>query len=173
MIVGNSDDANNIAAIVYRELIDDLLNVPEDERPDWNRQSHEDGEHDAVRDKKRIDDLKVEMRNGGRGDLEQKMPFSAYTGRYWNAGYKWMDVDIKDDELFIDASDRSMGFYLTFEHICDQTKYIAHQSDFVEGGDIQIGAEFVFEGEKVVRLGLEIDEDLDEMIWFDREGSEA
>ncbi|KAK3673893.1 hypothetical protein LTR78_006095 [Recurvomyces mirabilis] len=168
VIVGNSSDANDIAAIVSREFIDQVLKVSQDERPDWNQQFHDDVERDIEEEKKRVEDLKEELRSGGNGELEQKRSLSTYTGRYWNEGYKAMKVEITGNQLYIDASDRSMGFFLTFEHICDQTKYVVHLSDFVEGGDTQMAAEFVFEGAKVVKLGLKIEEDLDEMIWFDK-----
>lgn len=36
-IFGNSSDAGILAAIVMRELIDEVLKVPQAERPDWNK----------------------------------------------------------------------------------------------------------------------------------------
>ncbi|KAK4579821.1 hypothetical protein LTR86_000022 [Recurvomyces mirabilis] len=168
VVVGNSGDANDIAAIVSRELMDQVLKVPQDERSDWNLRFRDDLERETEEEKQRVENLKEEMRSAGDGELEQKTPLSTYIGRYWNEGYKAMEVEIKDDQLFIDASDRSMGFFLTFEHICDDAKYVVHLSDFVEGGDDQMAAEFVFEGPTILKFGLSLEEDLDEMIWFDK-----
>ena len=36
------------------------------------------------------------------------------------------------------------------------------------GGDEEREAEFVFAGNKVVRMGVELEEDLEELIWFER-----
>lgn len=98
----------------------------------------------------------------------QKRPLTAYTGKYYHPGYHTLMIQIKDGSLFIDATDRSMGFTLTFEHVCAQTKYIAHLSDFLEGGDDMLEAEFVFENDKVVRMGLRLETALVGLIWFER-----
>lgn len=98
----------------------------------------------------------------------QETPLDAYVGRYWNAGYHTMTVQIKDNQLFIDATDRSMGFTMTFEHVKDQTEYIAHLKDDIELTDDPIDAEFVFEGGKAVDMGLDLEPAIKEMIWFRR-----
>lgn len=98
----------------------------------------------------------------------QETPLEAYVGRYWNAGYHTMMVQIKDDRLFIDATDRSMGFTVTFEHVKDQTKYIAHLKDDIELTDDPVDAEFVFEDGKAVKMGLDLEPAIKEMIWFTR-----
>lgn len=82
-----------------------------------------------------------------------------------------MKVDINDDALFIDATDRSMAFTLTFEHERDQTQYMAHLSDFWEGGDDLIPAEFVFDGDRVVKMGLDLEPLVGDKIWFERKDS--
>lgn len=64
--------------------------------------------------------------------------------------------------------DRSMGFNLTFDHLCDQTKYTAHLSDFLEDCVESIQAEFKFEDGIAVKLGLGLEPALKEMIWFTR-----
>lgn len=98
----------------------------------------------------------------------QETPLNAYIGKYWHPGYHALTVEIKGDKLFIDATDRSMGFTLTFDHVCEQTKYTAHLSDFLEGGDDPVQAEFRFEDGKAVKMGLHLEIALKEMIWFER-----
>lgn len=99
----------------------------------------------------------------------QKTPLDVYVGAYRNAGYHAMAVQTKDDQLFVDATDRSMGFTITFEHIKDQTLYIAHLKDEIEADDDPISAEFVFERGKAVKMGLDLEPAIKEMIWFERE----
>ena len=102
----------------------------------------------------------------------QETPLDAYTGRYWNAGYRNMTVENKDDQLFINATDRSMGFTMTFEHVKDQTEYIGHLKDDVELTDEPVDAEFVFEDGKAVKMGLDLEPAIKEMIWFTRQDGE-
>ncbi|KAJ9356306.1 hypothetical protein DTO280E4_6132 [Paecilomyces variotii] len=137
-IFGNSSDGGIVAAIVMRELIDEVLRVPRAERPDWNKI--------------------VSAENSG-------VLTQASIG---TRGNRVFTVQVKDDKLFIDATDRSMGFTLTLEHICDQTKYIAHMSDFLEGGYDPLIAEFKLEGDKASKLGVDLESDIEELIWFTR-----
>lgn len=164
-IFGNSGGAGKVAAIVAHELIDEVLKVPEAERPDWDRieselddGSEEDGEEE---------ELLQNIYPGIKESQLQERPLGAYTGEYSNAGYHGLTVQIKNDKLFVDAMDRSMGFTLVFDHVCEQTKYIAHLCDSLEGGDVPMRAEFVFEGDRVIRMGVHFEEEL-ELIWFDR-----
>ncbi|RJE17487.1 hypothetical protein PHISCL_10175 [Aspergillus sclerotialis] len=99
----------------------------------------------------------------------QETPLEAYVGRYWNEGYRAMTVQIRDNQLFIDATDRSMGFTMTFQHVKDQTEYIAHLKDDIELTDDPIDAEFVFVDGKVMKMGLDLEPAIQEMIWFRRQ----
>lgn len=101
--------------------------------------------------------------------LPQETPLGAYVGRYWNAGYHTMTVQIKEDQLFIDATDRSMGFTMTFEHVKDQTKYIGHLMDDIELTDEPVDAEFLFEYGRAVKMGLDLEPAIKEMVWFKRQ----
>ncbi|KAL9083623.1 MAG: hypothetical protein Q9165_008438 [Trypethelium subeluteriae] len=167
VILGNSSDAADLAPVLAHELIDEALKVPEPERPDWNalylqrkakREEVDEG-----------DKLRKELRPDFDGTPQpQKIPLSTYTGEYWNAGYRGLILEIKDNQLFVDATDRSMGFYLTFEHICDQTKYIAHLEDCDDGIDDPFLAEFRFDNDRIVKMGLMIEPELDEFVWFDK-----
>ncbi|KAF3390898.1 Penicillin-binding protein 4 [Talaromyces pinophilus] len=102
----------------------------------------------------------------------QETPLEAYVGRFWNAGYRAMIVTIKDNQLFIDATDRSNGFTMTFEHVKDQTVYIAHTRDVIELGDEPVDARFVLEDGKAIKMGLDLEPAIKEMIWFERDDSD-
>jgi hypothetical protein len=166
VIFGNSSEGGSkVGAILLHELIDGVLKIPEVERLDWNK--IESGYH-MDNDEVTIEELRQQLCPGIKEPQPQTMPLSTYLGKYWNAGYHSLTMTIKNDKLYIDATDRSFGFTLTFEHICDQTKYVAHVTDYLEGGDVPFKAEFEFEKNKAVRMGLHLELDLGELIWFDR-----
>ena len=96
------------------------------------------------------------------------MPLSAYIGHYWNPGYHDLQVQIRDDALFIDATDRSMGFTLKFEHVCDGKHFNARITDWLDGSDDLTKAEFVIEQGQVIKLGLRLENMLKEMTWFEK-----
>ncbi|KAM3556987.1 hypothetical protein MY1884_004776 [Beauveria asiatica] len=108
---------------------------------------------------------------------QQQMPLTSYTGHYWNPGYRGLHVEIRDAQLFIDARDRSFPSTLTLRHLSGQTKYLAYeQAGESVGGlpsdDEPLRAEFVFDNDRAVKLGLNLDPDLN-LVWFDRVHAEA
>ncbi|KAK7994064.1 Transcription initiation factor IIA small chain (TFIIA 13.5 kDa subunit) [Apiospora arundinis] len=99
----------------------------------------------------------------------QTAPLSAYTGPYWHPGYRQLTVEIREGKLFINAPDRSYGFSLTFEHVADDAKFAAHMKYLLSAGaSSPIDAEFVWENGRVVRMGLDLEEDVKEVIWFEK-----
>lgn len=188
-ILTNSSDAGPVASILARELMDHVLHVPEIERPLRRFKKSTHSSHSAAKESSidsgvggSLDQRRQGQKHGenGKDNLQQnpgycdrssqrqQIPLAAYTGKYFHPGYHTMIVQIKDNALFIDATDRSMGFTLTFEHLGDQTKYTAYLSDMIEGGDDAIEAEFIFEHAVVVMLGLHLEPALKELIWFEK-----
>lgn len=186
VFLGNSGGAGSVSTVLVRKLIDSVLGVAMPEQG-GNCKSSKDVQtaqgKDAGKKKKnkkpqRQDDRQSKPNNtqGQKADRQnrqspseaQEKPLELYTGKYRNAGYRGMEVQIKDGELFIDATDRSMGFTLRFVHVRDQTQYTAYLTDAVEGGDDPLDAEFVFESGKVMRMGLRLEQALPGLIWFDR-----
>ncbi|KAK8029540.1 beta-lactamase family protein [Apiospora rasikravindrae] len=103
----------------------------------------------------------------------QTAPLSVYTGIYWHPGYHTMDVAIREEKLFIDAQDRSFGFTITFEHLADNRKFTAHMMFCLTvGGSSPVDAEFVWESGQVVRMGLNLEEDVKGLIWFEKRGGD-
>ncbi|KAA8643837.1 uncharacterized protein ATNIH1004_010612 [Aspergillus tanneri] len=143
---GNSDGAGNVAYILARELIDEVMYVPKEERPpgDLSRPEH--------------------IRSTGN--------LSLYAGSCLNSGYHIFTVQIRNgtdgDQLFIDALDISEASTAAMEHVCNQTHYIMHMKVLWEEGDSPVAAEFFFEGDSAVRSGLVLDNEYTEPIWFDR-----
>lgn len=171
VLLGNSGDAGTVAYVLARELIDAALGVPGEKRPDWNQRAHKDDEaYEAKRDDrwKRMLDIPTE------GDVPDSDPqtrtLEDYTGTYHNVGYHDIVVEVKDGRLFVDATDRTMGFYLSLEHFRDQTAYIAYSEDYYDGAKGKMAAVFRYEEgrQQAVRMGVDLEEDLEDFIWFDR-----
>ncbi|KAI1374321.1 beta-lactamase family protein [Hypoxylon crocopeplum] len=153
----------------------DLTVRPKIQALDQGENTKKDSEKNNPRDRPKSEGSRSQETRRGKKSSPQEAPrpqvtsLSMYTGRYRNPGYHSLTVQVKSDKLFVDATDRSTGFTLTFEHVSDQTKYIAHLCDELEEGDEPIRAEFVFENGRAVSMGLELEEVLKELIWFDLE----
>jgi CubicO group peptidase (beta-lactamase class C family) len=169
-LFGNSDSAADVAEVVMQEIIDEMLGVPAVERPDWNARKW-----DAI---KKYEQVMAEERQDVIDELcpgfEQSPPLKdveRYVGHYWNEGYHGMKVTIREGELFVDASDRSSnGFVLKFEHVRDDTLFVVELTTPYESGDHEFfKAEFRIEDGMVVKMGLKLEPDMEEMIWFDRQ----
>ncbi|KAF3069829.1 Protein flp [Daldinia childiae] len=159
VMMGNALGAEHVANAVRRKLFSAILKVPEEELAK-NVSSDKKGdnkEDDGTEDKEKEDD-EVQP---------QVTPLSAYVGKYWNPGYHTITVQIKDEKLFIDATDRSFRSTITFDHVSDQTKYTARLCSIYEDGDELLKAEFVFGGGRAIRLGIDYQDILNELIWFE------
>ncbi|PLB48255.1 putative D-aminopeptidase [Aspergillus steynii IBT 23096] len=170
VILGNADGAGPVGTILARELIDTVLKVPEIERPrrktSTNAKNKTPGQ---PKDAGKKNQAKSKAKTQKPGIPQpQAMLLSNYIGIYRHPGYHKLTVEVKDEKLFINATDRSFGFTLLFEHLSEGAKYTAHLSDFLEGGDDPVEAEFVIDEGRVVRLGLHLEPALREMIWFDK-----
>lgn len=164
----NAGDSNGMINLLAQELIDDVLEVPVAERPKWDEM---DDASDA--DSTNSDNLEQGLRErlcpGAVEPQPQMTRLDAYIGTYHNAGYHTLTIQVKDGALFIDATDRTNGFTVTFEHVCNQMKYIARRrGDWLEGGSPLVCAEFVFKGEQVSKLGIDFEEDVEGLVWFDK-----
>lgn len=174
VLFGNSWRAAEVATIIARELTDTVLGVPELERPDWNARYHkDDDEYHAKKDDRWRELFGVPTDGDIPASEPQGQALDGYTGTYSNVGYKDMVVEIKDDRLYIDATDRTMGFYLHLEHFKDQDKYIAHSEDYYDGAKGKLAVKFRFEGnnDRPASMGVDLEEGVGDYIWFDRSGS--
>ncbi|KAL7794413.1 beta-lactamase/transpeptidase-like protein [Trichoderma ceciliae] len=181
---GNSDDASFVAEVLMQELVDELLGLPQDQRLNWDRvlyekhtdrrydesgkNANDDADEDEADEARQVEAERQKLRPGIKESEPQKMPLSAYTGEYWNPGWRGLKVEVRDGHLFIDCSDRSYVFTLRLRHVCEQTKYIAHMREVVGGPSTPLRAEFRFDNEVAVKLGIAFEEKLDDYIWFDR-----
>ena len=188
VILANSSSAIPLITILMREMIDEVLKIPEAERASrGNKTKPAPGPvatDIAVRSKKTAKETEDKQENEKRqapkpkkkkrpttesnSPPQQETPLTSYVGTYWHPGYRNLTVQIREDKLFIDATDRSMGFNIVFEHVDAQTKYTAHLIDVYDEEDEQLAAEFLFKDDKAVKMGLHIEPVLKDMIWFER-----
>ncbi|PHH92741.1 hypothetical protein CDD83_5570 [Cordyceps sp. RAO-2017] len=171
-IFSNCDQADTLVSLLMYRLIDDVAHA--DQKSQHSDSVSESGsESESVSDEDEDDDgleeeLRQELSPGIEQPQPQKIPLSAYTGRYWNKGYRGIEVEERDGVLHVDGTDRSYGFTLSFKHICEQTKYICYVTQTFESSDLPIKAEFRLEDNKAVKLGLHLEERIDDYIWFDK-----
>ncbi|KAK2612694.1 hypothetical protein QQS21_001311 [Conoideocrella luteorostrata] len=177
VIFGNTSMAGFVAEILMQELVDEVLDLPTDQRLNWDKVLCEKYSGTAYdQSDNDVSDIELEEERqklcpGITESEPQTTPLSAYTGEYWSRGWRGINVQVKDGHLFIDCSDRSYVFTLTLDHVCQQTKYIAHSREVSTGCSSPLRAEFRFEGSVAVKLGIAFEEELDDYIWFDRVSS--
>lgn len=164
VVMGNATETALLAVDLEQELIDSIV-------VDYNDSSLQSQKMSVPLLTER-DDYQPRPCPRVREAEPQKMPLSSYIGQYWNPGYRGLEIQIRDSALFIDATNRSAAVELTLCHISDQTQYLAnvHFGKALGGmrNVFQMRAEFIFENDRVVKFGLALEENLNELIWFDR-----
>ena len=170
-LFGNSESAEVAIEILTNELIEEEMGIPKEKREDWVKiqSDQEQAALQSFSEHKGEEKVRKELcPEGDESSRPLTTPLEAYTGNFFNAGYREMVVEIKDGKLFVDATDRSSSFTLTFDHVCDQDKFLAHLVLTGTREDEVIKAGFKVEDGKVTSLGLHMEYDLEEYIWFDR-----
>ncbi|KAF5723683.1 hypothetical protein FMUND_1617 [Fusarium mundagurra] len=192
VVMGNSSGTNSVAAQLFREFTEIVIQSYTGPQP----LSAMSNPSVYMTPPKGLENPKSESQsqqggmvktNAGRGEdqrlgtsttvgpsvaLQRNVALQEYAGDYWNLGYRNMKVEIRDNGLFIDATDRSMGFTARLRHKRDQSVYDAHVRDAFDTGDEVLMTEFVFEDSKVVRMGMDLEPLIGDLIWFDKVANE-
>ncbi|KAM0310955.1 hypothetical protein ACHAPQ_012440 [Fusarium lateritium] len=191
VVMGNSSGTNSVAAQLFRELIEDVTSPRHDQpslaRSKFDNEGRNQHETSIQANAKQRDKGKRtagKTRQGSRGTPEEKgknkdespaettkeqnLELVSYTGNYWNPGYRSMKVEIKTDRLFIDATDRSLGFTAYLQHQEDGLRFDAHVRDAFDTGAEILRTEFVVDNRAVVRMGIDLEPLVNDLIWFDR-----
>lgn len=172
VITINCNDENLVGDLLVDELIDNLLGVPDPERPDWAAY------YALLKDDEDIEDEASEVRkellleNAAEPEGLINDP-ELYSGCYWNLGYRELVVVVKDGTLFVDASDRGFAFTAALEHVFGQHKFLFRMTESHSHGGLPLAvlkAEFRLEGTAVTMLGIHFEPELSdgEMIWFEK-----
>ncbi|KAJ4256155.1 hypothetical protein NW762_009232 [Fusarium torreyae] len=195
IVMGNSSGTNSVAAQLFREFADEVVGTQKLTRqiPETKSDKNKDQKHTQLRiqpiggmqrqpsdkarkdkdnanSKRSKDGMEVDGRHQDAHEAAQQQGehLNAYTGDYWSPGYHTLRVEIKNNRLFIDATDRSLGFTAILKHQRDQTMYNALVRDYYETGDEVLTTKFVFENGKVVKMGVDLEPLVNDLIWFDK-----
>lgn len=187
VILGNADGAEQITWILARELIDAALNITEADRPDWAVLQAKKLEKDDSDTKDELEELRERLKSD-QGSDKPVPALDAFVGDYVHPGYGTFKVEIRDESLLIDATDRGFPCTFTFEHVrtwqdADEVGSLVHSSMIANlvptrgSPDEHLPAQFVFKargenGESVraTKMAILLEDTLpdNEMIWFDR-----
>lgn len=161
--IGNTDDASYVCQTLMSTLIDDLLNVPEDDRVDWSAfyrgwKDREDKEDDEVKP----EHTKPE------NPKPLSVPMEALVGTYHDPGYKDLVLEMKDGNVVADCDDRCFPFVLTFEHLTG-SKFLVHNRGSWSGESRKWRGEVRIDDGKVTAVGVEFETEVKgHLIWFNR-----
>ncbi|KAF4961195.1 hypothetical protein FGADI_431 [Fusarium gaditjirri] len=188
VVMGNSSGTNSVAAQLFREFIEEAMKCNVEQRPSSARVARDlHTKPPEVREKPNpesqsqpggnvktsgVKKTDAASMTGVIAAPQRNANIEAYTGDYWNPGYRNMRVEIKDNGLFIDATDRSMGFTARLKHKRDQSLFDAHVRDAFETGDEVLVTEFVVEDGRVVKMGIDLEPLVGDLIWFDKVNNE-
>ncbi|XPS75620.1 hypothetical protein M3J09_007695 [Ascochyta lentis] len=162
VIFGNSDDAFYVSQILFHQLVDDVLKVPQEERTDWptcwrKYQLEEETDEDSQ-------DLVPP-----ESPEPLPVPLEILSGTYFNAGYCALVLARNEGELKADCTDRGMPFNLTFSHLSGKG-FVVEYEDVLDKSIRKLKAEFKIDEDGTIQgLGIPLCERMkDEMIWFSR-----
>ncbi|THX51361.1 beta-lactamase family protein [Aureobasidium pullulans] len=171
VILGNSEGAFHLSAIVQNSILDQVLETPLDQREGFtNTRVKRFKAQEARREK----DFKrnFERREQAKGTLQVDM--EAYQGSFWNIGYRTLIVREMDGCLCVDGRDHNISFIVLLEHVADNTIFRSYLVENIrdESDEEVLPVRFKFDTEgKVIAVGLGLEKALgsDHLIWFSRE----
>ncbi|GAB7325825.1 hypothetical protein MBLNU13_g09905t1 [Cladosporium sp. NU13] len=187
VILGNADGAEQITWILARELIDGTLKIPEADRPDWAALQAQKLENDDSDTKDELEELRERLKSD-EGSEKPVPNLDTFVGDYVHLGYGTFNVEVRGENLFIDATDRGFPCTFTFEHVrtwqdADEkgssmrSSMIANLVPTRGSPDEHLPAQFVLgahgesdESVRATKMAILLEDTLpdDEMIWFDR-----
>ncbi|THX98526.1 beta-lactamase family protein [Aureobasidium pullulans] len=171
VILGNSEGAFHLSAIIQNSILDQVLETPLDQREGFaNTRVKRFKAQEARREKnfKR----NFERREQAKGTLQVDM--EAYQGSFWNIGYRTLIVREMDGCLCVDGRDHNISFIVLLEHVADNTIFRGYLVEIIgdESDEEVLPVRFKFDTEgKVIAVGLGLEKALgsDHLIWFTRD----
>ncbi|KAG9601130.1 beta-lactamase/transpeptidase-like protein, partial [Aureobasidium melanogenum] len=166
VILGNSDGAFDLSFIIQSSLVDEILDIPKEQRFDVANQRLQRFTAQEARREKNLR-KNAARRDQTKGTLE--MPIEAYLGSYHNRGYRDVTVQEKGGLLFIDGRDRSMPFTMLLEHVSNNTVFRGYLAD--DTGEDVVSVRFRIGSDgQASTIGMVLEPALgdDGFIWFDR-----
>ena len=195
VILGNSNEAGSVGAMLSRDLIDAAIGLPADglgprakskskkqpKRPgqegmdqkQFTHSPHKAGASSRTTTHPTTGGHREATVSTAQASSEPSLSqqdghLHKYTGTYWHPGYHGMQLEVRDGGLFIDATDRSFGFTLRFEYLEKKDGFTAHVTDHhgQPDGTIKVGFGYGDDDDSVVRMGLDLEPAINDFIWF-------
>lgn len=165
VICTNSNLGTYVNGILKHMLMDEVLGVRGEEREDWEKVFRE-------RRAKYVEGVRKEKEKPEYKVPESPEPFGVaiegLVGRYFNKGYKEIRLEMKKGKVVADCSDRCFPFVMTFEHL-SANKFVADTHEVWDAYDLKRKAEVrVNEEGKVVAVGIEFVDDMEDFVWFEK-----
>ncbi|KOS20503.1 Beta-lactamase [Escovopsis weberi] len=193
VVCGNAEGAAAVSGALTRELVDEFLGVPKEQRSyraklekksrhkmgeraspdDDGEDGNEDGDEDDGHGPSDESDSDSESAAGDEEETValEEHELQRYTGRYHHPGYHGMTVQIRDGKLFIDGRDRSFACTIELEaRPRGGTDFRATLRDEMGLLEEWLAADFVVDdgAREAVRMGLRLEPQLKQLIWFER-----
>lgn len=166
VMFGNAENAFFLQQVLFHVLMDDLLDIPEAEREDWNKFFRGWENEGIEEEKKNAEDDKFKKPADAQPlgvNLEKLV------GTYHDKGYKDLVLEMKDGFIVADCTDRCYPFILTFEHLSGVKFAVKMVYTRVGQKRTMMGEVKLRDDESVGAVGVDFEEDLkDQLIWFDR-----
>lgn len=165
VICTNSNSGRYVNSILEHVLLDEVLGVGDGERVDWEKVFSE-------RRVKYLEGVRKEKEKPEFSVPENPEPLGVavegLAGRYFNKGYKEIRLEVREGKVVADCSDRCFPFVITFGHLSGK-KFVADIHDVWDDFDFKKKAEVKVNGEgKVVAVGVDFEDDMEDLIWFER-----
>ncbi|KIW00309.1 uncharacterized protein PV09_08196 [Verruconis gallopava] len=165
LFANGNEGANSCIETIAMMVIDNFVEVQASIRLDWHKINMEKFRNDTDNDDegdKNLDDAEMEASSG--------LKIADYAGCYRNKGYHAIILDVKEDHLHANCTDRSFPFYLDLWHLSGN-RFRARIRDHLDGQSWPVKVAFELEelSKKPARFGIELEQALDgDLIWFDR-----
>lgn len=165
IICSNSNSGRYVNDILQHVLLDEVLGVTGEEKVDWQKVYRE-------RRAKYLESVKKEKEKPEYNVPENPEPLGVaiegLVGRYFDKGYKEIRLEMREGKVVADCSDRCFPFVITFGHLSGN-KFVANMHDLWDDFHFKNKAEVkVNEQGKVVAVGVGFEEDMEDLIWFER-----
>lgn len=162
VVFGNATNAFFVHQILFHQLVDELLKVPEEERTDWGAYWRTCIQDDEKEEAEHTELLPT--------DTPEPLPTptAEIAGVYYSAGYRTIVLAHNGEELEADCTDRGMPFELTFRHLTG-TRFMVEYKDVLVKSTRRMKAEFRIKDGTVQGFGIQLCDGMkDELIWFEK-----
>lgn len=163
VIMANVDDDGPTIDKIWNAMVDDLLDIPVEQRFDWDAQWEKDEEEGKP---KTVEELYPEVPDP---PLPLSLPVERYAGAYHHPGFETWVVEVKDGNLEIDGTDRTWRSKWTFTHVSGEFFTLERRDVDTRWKGLLRAAFKIGDDGSVAEVGLPLVEEMEpELIWLKR-----